>query len=125
MLACLQNREYDGKDHEYSAAERNTVRILDNHIYLSKVLRVNFTSYDMHREQYSMNPQTNCNVTVLSPRSGKDAHSFWYTQVLGMFHAQVLHMDPAAANKFVQNIEFLWVCWLGLIPGQRFGFKQA
>lgn len=53
---------------------------------------------------------------VLSPESGEDAHPFWYAQVLGVFHAWVLHTDPAAANKSVQNIEFLWVCWLGLVP---------
>ena len=125
MLACLQNCEYDGDDHEYSAAERNTVRILDNRIYSSKVLRINFTSYDVCHEQDSMNPQTNCNVMVLSPESGEDAHSFWYAQVPGVFHAWVLHMDPAAANKSVQNIKFLWVRWLGLVPDQRFGFKEA
>ena len=73
MLAHLQNCEYDGDDHEYSAAERNMVRILDNHIYSSKVLRINFTSYDVRREQDSMNPRTNCNVMVLSPESGEDA----------------------------------------------------
>ena len=72
-----------------------------------------------------MNPQTNCNVMVLSPESGEDVHPFWYAQVLSMFHARVLHMDPAAANKSIQNIEFLWVRWLGLVPGRRFGFKQA
>lgn len=52
---------------------------------------------------------------VLSPESGEDAHPFWYTQVLGVFYAQVLHTDPVTANKSIQNIEFLWVCWLGLI----------
>lgn len=125
MLARLQNREYDGDDHEYSAAERNTVRILDNRIYSSKVLRVNFTSYDVRRDQDSMNPRTNCNVMVLSPESGEGAHPFWYAKVLGVFHARVLHADPAASNKSVQTIEFLWVRWLGLVPGRRFGFKNA
>ena len=125
MLARLQNCEYDGEDHKYSAAEQNTVQILNNRIYLSKVLQVNFTSYDVHHEQDSMNPWTNCNVMVLSPKSGEDVHPFWYTQVLGVFHARVLHTDPAAANKSIQNIQFLWVRWLGLVPGRRFGFKQA
>lgn len=125
MLARLQNREYDGDDHEYSAAERNMVRILDNRIYSSKVLRVNFTSYDVRREQDSMNPRNHCNVMVLSPESGDDVHPFWYAQVLGVFHARILHVDPNATNKSVQNIEFLWVRWLGLVPNHRFGFKHA
>ena len=72
-----------------------------------------------------MNPQTNSNVMVMSPESGEDVHPFWYAQVLGVFHTRVLHTDPAATNKSVQNIEFLWVRWLGLVPGHRFGFKEA
>ena len=62
---------------------------------------------------------------VMSPESGEDVHLFWYAQVLGVFHTQVLHVDPAATNKSVQNIEFLWVWWLGLVPGCQFGFKEA
>ena len=125
MLAHPQNHEYDGEDHKYSATEQNTVQILDNCIYSSKVLQVNFTSYDICREQDSMNPQTNCNVMVLSPESGEDVHPFWYAQVLGVFHGWVLHTDPAAANKSVHKIEFLWVHWLRLIPDRCFGFRQA
>ena len=125
ILTRLQNREYDGDDHKYSATERTTVWILDNCIYSSKVLHVNYTSYDVRRDQDSMNPWTNSNVMVMSPESGEDVHPFWYAQVLGVFHTRVLHTDPTATNKSVQNIEFLWVCWLGLVPGCRFGFKEA
>ena len=98
MLACLQNCKYNGDDHKYSAVEQNTIWILDNCIYSSRVLHINFTSYDIHCEQDSMNPQTNCNVMVLSPESGEDAHPFWYAQVLGVFYAWVLHMGSAAGS---------------------------
>ena len=62
---------------------------------------------------------------VMSPELGEDVHPFWYAQVLSVFHTQVLHADLAATNKSVQNIEFLWVRWLGLVPGCQFGFKEA
>ena len=72
-----------------------------------------------------MNPQTNSNVMVMSPESGEDVHLFWYAQVLGVFHTWVLHADPAATNKSVQNIEFLCVHWLRLVPGCQFGYKEV
>ena len=62
---------------------------------------------------------------VLSLESGEDAHPFWYTQVLGVFHTRVLHIGPAAVNRSVQSVKFLWVRWLGLVPDHRFGFKSA
>ena len=62
---------------------------------------------------------------VLSPESEEDAHPFWYAQVLGVFHTRVLHVGPAATNRSVQNIEVLWVRWLGLGPDHQYGFKSA
>jgi hypothetical protein len=125
ILGRLLNREFDGDEHDFSDADRNTVRIIDNRIYSAKVLRVNFTTYDVRRDQDSMNPRASCNVMVLSPESGEDAHPFWYAQVLGVFHTRILHVGPAATNRSVQNVEFLWVRWLGLVPDHQFGFKSA
>ena len=62
---------------------------------------------------------------VMSLESEEDAHPFWYAQVLGVFHTCVLHVGPAATNQSVQNIEFLWVRWLGLVPDHQYGFKSA
>ena len=64
-------------------------------------------------------------VMVLPPESGDDVHPFWYAQILGVFHAWVLHADPNTMNKSVQNFEFLWVCWFGLVPNHQSGFKYA
>lgn len=79
----------------------------------------------MRRNQDSMNPRTHCDVMVLSSESGPDAHPYWYARVLGVFHAQVLHSGPAARNRSVQYMEFLWVRWFGVEPGYRWGFKSA
>ena len=53
--------------------ERATLRFVNNRFYLHKVLRINYTSYDMRREQDSLNPRTHANVMMLSlhcPRVG-------------------------------------------------------
>jgi hypothetical protein len=52
----LLNRDYDGDEARISDTEQNTVRIVDNQIYSAKALRVNYTTYDVQRDQDSMNP---------------------------------------------------------------------
>jgi hypothetical protein len=126
LLGRLLNREFDGDDIPFSPAERNTVRIIDNRIYSAKVLRVNYTTYDVRREQDSINPRTDHrDVMVPSPEDGPDASPYWYARVLGVFHARVLHTGPAARNRSIQRMEFLWVRWFGTVPGHKSGFKPG
>jgi hypothetical protein len=125
LLSCLLNREYDGDEAPFSDADRNTVHIIDNRVYSAKVLHVNYTTYDMRRDQNSMNPRTHCDVMVMSRETGHHAHPYWYARVLGVFHVRVLHTGPAATNRSVQHLEFLWVRWFGTVEGHRHGFKVA
>ena len=62
---------------------------------------------------------------VLSPDTDPDTHPYWYAHVLGVFHARVLHTGPASTNCSMQHVEFLWVHWLSLTTGHRYGFKAA
>jgi hypothetical protein len=125
LLSRLLNHDYDGDETPFSSDDRNTVRIIDNRVYSAKVLRVNYTTYDIRRDQDSMNPRTHCDVMVLSRETGSDAHPYWYARVLGVFHIRVLHTGPAAKNRSVQRLEFLWVRWFGTVAGHRHGFKVA
>ncbi|KAF9468095.1 hypothetical protein BDZ94DRAFT_1287378 [Collybia nuda] len=90
------------------------------------VFRVNYTTYDMRRDQDSLNPHTHCDVMVLSPETEQNAHPFWYARVLGVFHTKVLHTGPNSHNRSIQNMEFLWVRWIGFVPeadeSPAFGF---
>ena len=126
LLGRLLDYPFDGDEESaFSAAERNSIRIVNDCIYASKVLRVNFTTYDMRRDQDSMNPHMHCDVMVLSPETEPNAHQYWYARILGVFHAKVLHTGPAAKNHSVQHVEFLWVCWFGVVPGYKSGPQVA
>lgn len=109
----------------HSEEERNSVRIIGDRIYSAKVLRVNYTTYDMRRGQDSMNPRTHCDVMVLSSEVGPNVHPYWYARVLGIFHAKVLHLGPKSHNHSIQHMEFLWVRWFGIEPGYQSGSKHA
>ena len=122
LLGRLLGLQFNGDEYNFSGEERNSVRIINNRIYSSKVLRVNYTTYDIRRDQDSMNPRTSCDVMVLSQ---DEEHPFWYARVLGVFHAQVLHVGPAALNRSVQHMEFLWVRWFGIEPQYEWGHHTA
>jgi hypothetical protein len=111
--------DYNGDEHSFTDADRNDVIIVDNRLFCAKVLRVNYTTYDVRRDQDSMNPRHHCNVMVESCETEKDVHPFWYARVLGVFHARVLHIGPRSNNRSVQTMEFLWVRWFGLSPEYR------
>ena len=60
-------------------------------IYQHRVLRVNYTTYDMRRDQDSLNPQSHPDIMLLSHEDKNDDnwHPYWYARVIGIFHANV------------------------------------
>ncbi|KAF5368140.1 hypothetical protein D9615_010190 [Tricholomella constricta] len=81
---------------------------------------------DIRRASDTINPRAHNFVMVHSPETGEEAHAFWYAQVIGIFHAVVRHTGPRSHNPHTDHpIEFLWVRWLGVEPGHRFGRRLA
>ncbi|EED82444.1 predicted protein [Postia placenta Mad-698-R] len=108
LLSRLLGLDFDGNKHEYMAAQCDSVIILGNKIYHHKVLRVNYTIYDIRRNQDSMNSHAHCDIMIHSCESGPGVHPYWYARVIGIFHASVVHADATATNCSLQRIEFLW-----------------
>ncbi|PBK89476.1 hypothetical protein ARMGADRAFT_935722, partial [Armillaria gallica] len=128
LLTHLLGQDFDGDDETYSDTQQASVHIISNQIYAHKTMRINYTSYDMQCNQDSINSWTYSDIMMVSPETPETsthAHSFWYTQVLGIFHAQICHTGPEAHSHSVQNMEFLWVQWYGIEPVYRWGFKSA
>lgn len=125
LLCRLLNLDFDGNKTCFSEEERNSVRIIGDRIFSAKILRVNYTTYDIRRDQDVMNPRTHCDVMVLSPENEPDAHPFWYARVLGVFHTKVLHTGAQSRNRSVQHMEFLWVRWFKVDPKQQSGSSTA
>lgn len=125
LLGRLLRRDFDGDEEQFSEEERATVRINNHNFYSVGTMRVNYTTYDMRRDQDTINPRTHPDVIVLSAETGRNAHPFWYARVLGIFHADVVHKGPQARDHAAQRMEFLWVRWFGVVPGYKSGFKVA
>lgn len=126
LLARLLNIAYDGDEHEFSDSDRASVFFKDNKIYTHKVLRINYTTYDVRRAQDTINPTTpRCFVMLMAHdnQNSNDAHPYWYAQVLGVFHAWVIHSGPHSRGLSPHRMEFLWIRWLGIEPGHKSGWK--
>ncbi len=82
-------------------------------------MRVNYTSYDMRREQDSINPRTHPDIMMLAP-PGSD-HPYLYARVVSIFHVNAYRLDPDCADiPESELLHILWVRWFDLdttLPG--------
>ena len=72
-----------------------------------------------------MRPGPGCTVMMLSREDGPGAHPFWYAQVLRAFQIPIIHVSPNAHDRSQKIMQVLWVRWLCVEPGYRWGFKEA
>ncbi|GJJ14858.1 hypothetical protein Clacol_009126 [Clathrus columnatus] len=95
-------------------------------IYSHAILRINFTTYDLRRDQDFINPQTSKRFIMVASNddSEEECHKypFWYAQVLGIFHADIFTATNQSTMK-PTHMNFLWVRWLGQDPIWKSGFK--
>lgn len=56
LISRLTGKEYEGDEDEYGPSERLALQFRANRIYFTKTMRVNYTTYDMRRDQDSLNP---------------------------------------------------------------------
>ena len=93
-------------------------------IYKHTFLWINYTTYDVRHDQDIVNPRTSkCDIMVLSNKDKQTkTHPFWYAQVLGMFHTQVVCSTPSG-QTLPLRMEFLWVRWFGRDPTHQSGWR--
>ncbi|KAF8815986.1 hypothetical protein BYT27DRAFT_7185715 [Phlegmacium glaucopus] len=120
ILSRLLERPYDGDEVEYTEDDRDTVVICTNSIYQHKVLRVNYTTYDLRRLQDSINPCTHPDIMLLS--HDNEQHPYWYARVIGIFHVDVIHTGPLLKSPYKQCVDFLWIRWFGRDLDHRAGW---
>ena len=84
----------------------DTVIFKDNKIYSHKVVYVNYTTYDIHWAQDSINPTTLRIFVMLAAHDDqklRNSHPFWYAQVLGIFHTWIIHVGPMSRSLAPQK----------------------
>ena len=92
-------------------SQLNHVLFKGNRVYCHRLLRVNYTTYDLKRGFDSINPRTDHRDIMLLSDSGGCNHPFSYARVLGIFHANIIYTGPGSKDFQSRRIEFLWVRW--------------
>lgn len=84
-------------------------------LYFHALLRINYTTYDVHRAQDVISPSTSHhNVMVLTndDMTEQSGHRFAYARVLRVFHVKVLVVDSAGTVDYTpRRMDVLWVRW--------------
>ncbi|KAH9911827.1 uncharacterized protein BXZ73DRAFT_93312 [Epithele typhae] len=108
------------------------LRIEDSRLYTHKVIRFNYTTYDMRRNQDSVNPRTHPDVMVWAPDESSD-HPYAYARVLSIFHLTVSCLarprtstiPGTAASQVLRvssSMDVLWVRWFKVDSELQSGF---
>ncbi|KAJ7697053.1 hypothetical protein B0H17DRAFT_1197774 [Mycena rosella] len=125
LLGRLLHPTWSGNGREFTPEEHAKLLIVNDTLYRHKVLRINYTSYDVRRGQDSMNPRTHADIMMLAPEddTNSDSHPFTYARVIGVFHVDVRHNVLGASTSAVP-ISFLWVRRFRLDHTFKGGFKR-
>jgi hypothetical protein len=85
-------------------------------------LRVNYTTYDLRRDQDSINPRTHADIMVAAHEDESDEvpHPYWYARVIGIFHVNV---GQRGSNIRPKRMDFLWVRWFGHDLAHKGGWR--
>lgn len=94
---------------EYSDLELAKINIHQGRMYRHKTVRINYTSYDVLRQQDVLNPSTpHCFIMLpVESEPESDTHPFVYAKVLGVYHARIRY-----AGRLPQRMDFVHVRWL-------------
>ncbi|KAI0073099.1 hypothetical protein K474DRAFT_1723253 [Panus rudis PR-1116 ss-1] len=114
---------------EYTPQDRSEVTIKNDRVYRQRTFRVNFTTYDVRRDQDSMNPRRRADIMMLShdvdPTTGTSlsGHPFTYARILDIFQVPIIHMQPGSSPT-THTIPVLFVRRYELDTRYRTGFQQ-
>ncbi|KAK6974093.1 GLOBIN domain-containing protein [Favolaschia claudopus] len=125
LLSRLLGIAYSGDETQYSDQDLADVNIVRDRLYTHKILRVNYTTYDLRRDEDTINTRSHPDIMVFAHEDDDDstAHPYWYARVVGIFHAEVRHVGPKSKNTLkVHRMNFLWVRWFGRDTSHRAGW---
>ncbi|KAI0081503.1 hypothetical protein K474DRAFT_1635827, partial [Panus rudis PR-1116 ss-1] len=133
LLARLDGEKvYADLDTELSAAlaseDVQKISIRNDCIYSHQLMQVNYTTYDLRREQDVIHVGTDrCDILMLADRddSNSDTHPYWYARVLGIYHADIIDLRNCSPSQIAtpQRMDFLFVRWFGEDPNWKSGWE--
>ena len=103
-----------------STTTLNHVLLKGNRIYQHNVFCVNYTTYDVRRNQDIFNPNSShCDIMMLlasGDTEEAEQHHFCYAHIVGAYHANVQYIGPGLNDYKTRRLDFLHVRWFEQIP---------
>ncbi|KAG2033983.1 hypothetical protein BDR03DRAFT_935455 [Suillus americanus] len=102
LLARLQGIEYLGDEHDFTNEDWDLVIFANNQIHKHGVLQANYTTYDLRREQDTINPRTHADIMVI-----RILHlDVWYYGDKNTSTLKPLRMDVLFVRWFARDVTF-------------------
>ena len=126
LLSRMMDLTFSGDtENNFSDEDRRSVRF--KKMYETKTFRVNYTTYDIRRDQDYINSDKRADIMVHSPevKDNPRAHPYWYGRVLLVFHIDASSSLNTLNGKFLQSQKFevLLVRWYGILNSERCGAR--
>jgi hypothetical protein len=110
----------------------DSILIKDNRLFLHKVVRFYYTTYDIRRSEDIVNPRTShCDIMLLATPENDGvgalppSHPFTYARVLGIYHVNVIYTGPGMVDYEAMRFDFLFVRWFELQDGSKIKGGEA
>ncbi len=95
---------------------RRALKIRNDMFFRQKTISFNYTTYDMRRDQDTVNPRSHPDILLLTSQEDEDDFPFAYARVIGIFHAEVRYTGPESKEDGWVHTDFLWVRWFARDP---------
>ncbi|KAI0324055.1 hypothetical protein GY45DRAFT_1263589 [Cubamyces sp. BRFM 1775] len=123
LRRLLKDTMPDGDAYEPTYEDFSALRLRHNRLYIHKRMLVNYTSYDMRRDQDTINPSSQCNVLLAAPPGSQ--HPYMYAQVLGIFHVNAYITGRGKALEVPTLLHILWVRWYNFDENTPWGLHAS
>ncbi|KAI0754538.1 hypothetical protein C8Q80DRAFT_1117215 [Daedaleopsis nitida] len=113
----LRTPEIEQETRNYTFEDRSRLIIYRDQLYPHQMLRLNYTTYDLHRSQDVISPRTHGDIMLLSPsdttfEAGNEPddgseHPYVYARVVKIFHINIRLADSAMMEFERMDILFV------------------
>ena len=97
---------------------------IGDRLYKHHTVRINYTTYDLRRNQDSINPRTHPDIMLLAPDAHNEVHPYWYARVIGVFHVNARYDGASFQRCSGGRVDVLWVRWYEFDSGYKSGWKH-
>ncbi|KAI0057935.1 hypothetical protein BV25DRAFT_1872245 [Artomyces pyxidatus] len=116
-ISSTSNQTWSNVVEQDDPSALTTVFFPGDRMFQHQIMNINYTSYDVRRDQDIIHCGTN-NRDVMVLASGaldREAmpatHRFWFARVLGIYHVNAVYTGSGMLDYNPRRIDFLWVRW--------------